>query len=514
MNDIQISKQIGAVTRMVAEASSSDDILERAARAVQDILPGELVAILDLNSGPDGSAQIRRIEQEEPTTAPGRLEGQSIQLDNAAILNHLADTCRTRVLDRSIQLDAELAPLIDALEGDQIRAALLVPIQHSGECQGFLAALSSSTETFTREHRRLARVYGDLLGIALSATQEVTRTRERAEKVEARNRALARELDEHSEDAVHVPWESPAIVELHALAQQVAETDAPVLLVGETGTGKEVMARQIHDWSPRKDAAFVALNCAALPKELIESELFGHAKGAFSGAHADRQGRFEVADGGTLLLDEIGEMPIELQPKLLRVLQEGTFTRIGENVERKVDARIIAATNVDLAQAIKDGEFREDLYFRLNVFPFQLPPLRDRLEDLPILCENILQRIHERTGRGPWKISEAAIRTLSGHEWPGNIRELVNTLERSSVLSRGEEIEIRLVDTGLEVDDDSQDPWPTLDDLTRRYIEKVLRRTQGKIYGDEGAAEILGIRPTTLQSRLKRMGIDREAFAS
>jgi transcriptional regulator with GAF, ATPase, and Fis domain len=261
---------------------------------------------------------------------------------------------------------------------------------------------------------------------------------------------------------------------------------------------------------------FVKVNCAALPSNLIESELFGHVRGAFSGAVRDRPGRFVVASGGTLLLDEIGDMPRELQSKLLRILQEGVLQPVGSDRSVKVDVRIIAATHVRLEEQIERDAFREDLYYRLSVFPIELPPLRERLGDVEQLASTILAGIHLRTGRGPWVLGPDALTALTSHDWPGNLRELVNTLERACILARGREIEIDVLSKrrrtshgALPAALPTANEWPSLEEVERAYIERVLRKTEGRLYGERGAAEILGLPPTTLQSRIARMGIER-----
>jgi transcriptional regulator with GAF, ATPase, and Fis domain len=308
------------------------------------------------------------------------------------------------------------------------------------------------------------------------------------------------------------------------MARQVAVTDSPVLVTGETGTGKEVLARAVHGWSRRADGPWVAVNCAALPRELIESELFGHRKGAFSGADRDRPGRFRLADGGTLLLDEIGDLPSDLQVKLLRALEQGAVEPVGGDGPVPVDVRVVAATHVDLERAVARGRFREDLYYRLHVFPIHVPPLRERLDDLPVLVEQTLERARLRTGRGPWSLTKKDLSRLRRYDWPGNVRELVNVLERARVAAPlGGRLRVELPDSGVGVSGPrrlrtsgaDRDPrgaggsWPTLAEHQRRYIESVLQETGGKIYGEGGAAAILGIPPSTLQGRMRKLGVRR-----
>jgi transcriptional regulator with GAF, ATPase, and Fis domain len=295
----------------------------------------------------------------------------------------------------------------------------------------------------------------------------------------------------------------------------VASTLTPVLIRGETGTGKEQLARAIHRWSGREARPFVKMNCAAIPQGLLESELFGHVRGGFTGATTNRAGRFQTANGGTLLLDEMGELPMDLQGKLLRVLQEGTFEPVGSDKTVKVDVRILAATHVDLEQAIVERRFREDLYYRLNVFPLALPPLRERLDDLPALCASLLRQLEGRTGRRGLRVSDDAVRALRRHGWPGNIRELANVLERAVILGAGKVLGPHDLDLGQpRAGTTSATPSRvpalcTLDDMERIHIRGVLTRTRGRIYGKDGAAAVLGMKPSTLQSRMKKLGVPR-----
>jgi PAS domain S-box-containing protein len=290
--------------------------------------------------------------------------------------------------------------------------------------------------------------------------------------------------------------------------EQVAETDATVLILGESGTGKELVARAVHNLSDRSDRPLVKVNCAALPANLIESELFGHEKGAFTGALNTKIGRFELSDRGTIFLDEIGELPIDLQSKLLRVLQEGEFERLGSSKPKKVDVRVIAATNRDLEAAVQQGTFREDLYYRLNVFPLSLPPLRDRTEDVPLLTRHFLQKYATKFGKDIQSVSNRTVADLQGYHWPGNVRELENIVERAVITSRGKKLQLA-------------NPLPhskptsgatqrvTLEEHEKQYILKILDFTNWRVSGDKGAANILGLKRTTLEARMKKLGISR-----
>lgn len=306
---------------------------------------------------------------------------------------------------------------------------------------------------------------------------------------------------------------SPALRNVSQQIDLVAPTDSTVLVLGESGAGKEVVARELHRRSSRADRPLIKVNCAAIPRELFESEFFGHVKGAFTGALRDRVGRFELADGGTLFLDEVGEVPLDLQSKLLRILQEGEIERIGEERTRRVDVRIIAATNRDLRAESQAKRFREDLYYRLSVFPIELPPLRAREGDIPILAEHFLQQAAQRFGADPPRLTKAAARQLQRYDWPGNVRELQHVIERALILSRGGPLKIDLqpqadeqpVSTArvaAEVLTEEQ-----VRDFERENLRRVLDAAGGKISGPQGAAELMGVKPTTLTSRLKAMGL-------
>jgi transcriptional regulator with GAF, ATPase, and Fis domain len=290
--------------------------------------------------------------------------------------------------------------------------------------------------------------------------------------------------------------------------EQVAATDATVLILGESGTGKELLARAVHNISNRNKRPLVKVNCAALPANLIESELFGHERGAFTGALDRKIGRFELADGGTIFLDEIGELPIELQAKLLRVLQEGEFERLGNPKTMKVNVRVIAATNRNLEQAIEKKEFREDLYYRLNVFPIQCPPLRDRKEDVPLLVKHFCQKYEAKIGKKINHIPQKVMDALIKYDWPGNIRELENIIERALILSRSNSLEYSEW-IPLEKKQDKKISFTTLNDAERQHILIALEKTGWKVSGEKGAAKILGLNATTLEARMKKLGIKR-----
>lgn len=336
-------------------------------------------------------------------------------------------------------------------------------------------------------------------------------------RLEMENQYLQEEINAHGNHH-EIVGESPAVKHLLQQIDLVAATDANVLVTGESGTGKELVARAIHASSPRRDRPLIRVNCAAVPRELFESEFFGHLKGAFTGAVSNRVGRFELADGGTLFLDEVGEIPLELQSKLLRVLQDRQFEPVGDNRTRAVDVRVIAATNRDLRDMVARGAFREDLYFRLNVFPIRSVPLRERLEDIPLLASHFLERASLAFNKPGIRMSLTQVAVLQQYAWPGNIRELQNVIERQTIVSRDGRVSFHEVlapsapSSGPVSSIAQCQPEPTADKDWERQMKlnaiSVLKRTAGKVSGEGGAAQLLGLKPTTLASRLKKWGVD------
>jgi formate hydrogenlyase transcriptional activator len=329
------------------------------------------------------------------------------------------------------------------------------------------------------------------------------------ERLEAHNLYLREEL-QVSRNFEELIGSSASLKKVLSNVERVAPTDSTVLITGETGTGKELIARAIHNLSQRKERALVKVNCAAIPAGLIESELFGHEKGAFTGALTTRIGRFELAEKGTLFLDEIGELPLDLQSKLLRVLQEGEFERVGGIQTIKVSVRVIAATSRDLAQLSKSGRFRPELYYRLNVFPIHLPPLREREGDLRQLAQHFVQKYAAAQGKKIECIPGRLWTILQRYHWPGNIRELQHVIERAVILTDGPEL---IVVDGLDIHSQLAESaqLPTLEELEREHIVRALQHANWRVSGDNGAATILGLKPTTLEARMKKLGIQRSA---
>lgn len=381
------------------------------------------------------------------------------------------------------------------------------PIVQDGEIMGAVVVFRDITQRKKDQSRLLATI------------AEVENLKHR---LELENAYLQEELD--SEFNHHqIIGKSPAVQNILQQVNMVGPTEATVLIHGESGTGKELIARAIHEESQRSNRPLIRVNCAAIPQDLFESEFFGHVKGAFTGAAQDRAGRFQLADGGSLFLDEVGEIPLHLQSKLLRVLQEQQFERIGEAKTREVDVRIIAATNQDLSALVEAGKFREDLYFRLNVFPIHSAPLRQRSDDIPLLTQHFLEKSAARAGKTGLKISLGELEKLQAYDWPGNIRELENVIERQVILAQGDAVKfegLRPRESHSALFETQAEPHRSaviftheeMQNRERRNILAALERCKGKVFGKNGAAELLAIKPTTLASKLSKMHIDARQF--
>jgi formate hydrogenlyase transcriptional activator len=419
------------------------------------------------------------------------------------------------VVDWQDRVDAfPLDPaLVEAWRQLGITSAAGFPLEFRGEYLGvigFLARRRISPEEFA-----LLGIFADQAALAIKNAhlyREVTGYRER---LELENAYLQQAIAEESGHE-GIVGESPALRAVLRKVRQVAPVDTTVLLTGETGTGKELIARALHEGSPRRGRPLIKVNCGAIPQGVVESELFGHEKGAFTGALQRRIGRFELADGGTLFMDEVAELPLDTQVKLLRVLQEREFERVGSHQTQRVDVRLVAATNRDLGQEVAGHRFRADLLYRLNVFPIRIPPLRERPSDIPLLVRHFLAQFQRKLAKPLRAVTPESLARLEGYPWPGNIRELQNVLERACVLSPGPVVEI--VD---ELSPPSPEPSGqappgrtlagivTLEESERLHIRQALAATKGRVDGPDGAAALLGINPSTLRSRMKKLGISR-----
>jgi formate hydrogenlyase transcriptional activator len=388
-----------------------------------------------------------------------------------------------------------------------------VPVIHRGDSIGVLAVASRLASAFNQREAEMLAKIADQMAVTVVNARAFRKLAESRDRLMEEKQYLQEEinLENHFEDIV---GESTGLRQVLKEIETVAPTDATVLIEGETGTGKELLARAVHRLSPRKERTFIKLNCAAIPATLLESELFGHEKGAFTGAIARKLGRLELANEGTLFLDEVGEMPLDLQPKLLRALQEREFERLGGSRPIHVDVRLIAATNRDLGKMMAEKQFRADLYYRLNVFPISAPPLRDRASDIPLLARHFVESHSRRMGKHIETIPEETMDALVRWKWPGNIRELGNLIERAVILTRGPVLYVPL--TELRTADAENDTMSEKRDLRtgeRERILRALREAKGRIAGPKGAAARLGMKRTTLNSKLKQLGIERRAYA-
>ncbi|HLV89345.1 MAG TPA: sigma 54-interacting transcriptional regulator [Candidatus Sulfotelmatobacter sp.] len=409
------------------------------------------------------------------------------------------------------ELESFDAEISRALLGEGLRSLCCVPLMRPHGPLGVFVLGSTRQKAFQAEDLGLLNQVGALLAIALE-------NRKAADEIDALKLRLAEER-KHLGDEVRSQGEFTEIIgeskSLQNVLEQVsvvAASDATVLILGETGTGKELIARAIHRLSTRSGAAFIKMNCAAIPTGLLESELFGHERGAFTGAISRKIGRLELAHGGTLFLDEVGEIPIELQPKLLRVLQDHEFERLGSNRTIHVNVRLVAATNRDLASSVAKREFRNDLFYRLNVFPIRIPALRERREDIPHLVRYFVRKFSQRLNRNIEGISKETMAALEAWNWPGNVRELENLMERSVILSTGQTLHVPLADLGGHREMHGSERDQSLDRAEREHIIRVLRETRGVIGGPQGAARRLGLKRTTLQSKMQRLGITRKDY--
>jgi len=396
-----------------------------------------------------------------------------------------------------------------------VRSFVSVPLIVANEVVGAVTFGDGNTKAFWQDDEVIAdlRFFAELFAnyvLRIRSRQELDEAmnglRRATERLEAENVYLRKEVDlSHGFD--EIIGNSEAIRRCLHLVEKVAATETPVLVLGETGTGKELIARALHERSARSERPLVKVNCAALPANLIESELFGYEKGAFTGAESSKRGRFDLADGSTLFLDEIGEIPVELQPKLLRVLQEGEFERLGGTRTIKVDVRLVAATNRDLGQRVAEGEFRSDLYYRINTFPIELPPLRERGDDVQLLAEHFVRIHSQRLNRDVSAISAHMMRELRRYHWPGNIRELEGVIQRALIASAGSVLD--LADPISPEAESLSSTSPDLKSVEREHIVKVLNDAGWKIAGASGAAAKLGVPPSTLRSKMKKLAISR-----
>ncbi len=432
---------------------------------------------------------------------------------------------------RGTELDRFNIDVIRFLRKEGVQVLCCVPLSTNGRTFGTINLASRNPNAFSATDVELLQQVATQVAIALENALAFREIDALKDKLAVEKLYLEEEIRSEF-NFEEIIGDSPSLRKTLSQVELAAPAGTTVLILGETGTGKELIARAIHNLSPRRERTFVKVNCAAIPAGLLESELFGHERGAFTGALTQKIGRFEFADKGTLFLDEVGDLPIELQPKLLRVLQEQEFERLGSNRSLHVDVRVVAATNGDLAQLVEEKKFRSDLYYRLNVFPLVIPPLRDRPEDVPLLVRYFVQKISRRQNKTVEYVPSDVMDALVNYSWPGNVRELENLIERAVLLSRGQELQVPISElkasrsnfvrsvpgngtAGVIPLGDSPTPVSasgtpaTLEETQRQHILRVLRQTQWRISGPHGAAKLLGIKRTTLQARMRKLGIKR-----
>jgi len=513
MSALDLTRDLKQLVRLAAQGDGLDELLRQGLDGVLRIAPSDMAAILTLDA--DG-------ERLDVRAARGALASPAVRrhgLDLAAFpsIREVLTTRRAHVNFEDDHRHGDGDPYDGVLDLPPGHGCMVVPLVTADRPIGVLTLDRARCEPFSAPVVDLVEIYAQVFALALENAEQKALLLREVHAARERDRLVVESAGDGN--GVLSQSRSPAVRALAERARRVAETDTAVLILGETGTGKERLARAVHDWSPRAQGPFVALNCAAIPAGLLESELFGHVRGAFTGAARDRAGRFVLANGGTLLLDEIGELPLDLQAKLLRVLQEGEVNPVGSDRTVKVEVRVIASTHVDLDAASTTGRFRTDLLYRLNVFPLRLPPLRERVEDLPLLCAALLDTLATRTGRSH-HVTADGLALLAQHTWPGNIRELGNVLERATILTRSSALGPEVLDlprpqaTGPEPAPTArptaeQEDLRTLEEVERAHIRAVLKHTGGRLYGAQGAAKLLGLKPSTLQSRMKKIGVER-----
>lgn len=496
-----------AITNAVLSRLDMDELVSEVAKEIHHYFKIDAISIV-LRGHRKGKLTIHSTHYLDETN-PAH---EQSEVDESGTLSERVFKSKEMLLLNLSERD-ELAPyerMLFQCWGNQIQTLCLLPLMSGNTMLGVLKLAQCEEQAFTTTNLKLLRQIAERIAIALDnalAYQEIHRLKER---LVDENLALTEQLNNVDSEFGEIIGRSDAMYSVLKQVEMVAQSDSTVLILGETGTGKELIARAIHNLSNRNSRRMVKMNCAAMPAGLLESDLFGHERGAFTGASTQRIGRFELADKSSLFLDEVGDMPLELQPKLLRVLQEQEFERLGSNKLIQTNVRLIAATNRDLKKMVADREFRNDLYYRLNVFPICLPPLRERPDDIPLLVKAFTAKIARRMGRNIDSIPAETLRTLSTMEWPGNVRELENVIERAVLLTRGNVLQLSLPEVMIsepslparEIAQDGEDEY--------QLIVRILRETNGVVAGPKGAAHRLGLKRTTLLSRMKRLGIDKD----
>jgi len=478
------------------------DVLKAVARGVRGVVPCAIAAV----ALPDDDGVHMRVEAIDFPDGKGLIqEGLSVLIDGS--MTGRAFKEGHPIVANQIDPRNYTPELYRMLTEEGIRAQCFVPFVSRGRSLGVLGLARREEAGFSQDDIEFLGHVAAQVTIAFENALTYREISELKDKLAQEKLYLEDEIRSEI-NFQEIIGESGVLRNALRKVETVATSDATVLILGETGTGKELIARAIHESSKRKGRTFVKLNCAAIPSGLLESELFGHEKGAFTGAIAQKIGRMELANGGTLFLDEVGDIPLELQPKLLRALQEREFERLGSVRTQKADVRFLAATNRDLSKMVTDKEFRSDLFYRLNVFPIRIPPLRERLDDIPRLVRYFVSKYAKKMDKRIETISTAAMEKLQSWHWPGNVRELENFMERSVILTEGTELHVSLAE--LETLEATESRAASLRDTEREQILKVLRETKGMLSGPNGAAARLGVKRTTLQYRMKKLGISRD----
>ncbi|MEW5284681.1 formate hydrogenlyase transcriptional activator FlhA [Klebsiella michiganensis] len=496
-----------AITNAVLSRLDIDELVSEVAKEIHRYFRIDAISVV-LRSNRKGKLNIYSTHYLD---ASHPVHDQS-EVDEAGTLTERVFKSKEMLLLNLHQHDP-LAPyekMLFEMWDNKIQTLCLLPLMSGNTLLGVLKLAQCDEKVFTTTNLKLLRQIAERVSIAIDnalAYREIQRLKER---LVDENLDLTEQLNNVESEFGEIIGRSEAMNSVLKQVEMVAQSDSTVLILGETGTGKELIARAIHNLSGRNSRRMVKMNCAAMPAGLLESDLFGHERGAFTGASAQRIGRFELADKSSLFLDEVGDMPVELQPKLLRVLQEQEFERLGSNKLIHTDVRLIAATNRDLKQMVADREFRSDLYYRLNVFPIHLPPLRERPEDIPLLVKAFTFKIARRLGRNIDSIPAETLRLLSRMEWPGNVRELENVIERAVLLTRGSVLQLSLPEMSIETEPLAAEVLPEEGEDEYQLIVRVLKESNGVVAGPKGAAQRLGLKRTTLLSRMKRLGINKD----
>lgn len=470
--------------------------------AINEIIPYEMAVILSKEY--DNNLKVRFARG---PLVPEGIRNFEIQLKNRPDLEEVLNIGDVKLVEETKEENHHdtYEGVVDLPTG---HSCMLAPLKVNGDTLGLMTLDHRQCDMFTPQRVHMAKTLSKLIALALAQAVATNSLLNEKETLIYERTSLIGDVSSVVEGLV---GRSPAWLQVIEKIKLVAPTESHVMILGETGTGKEQTAKAIHALSKRSTKPFITLNCSALNYNLAESELFGHGKGAFTGAVSERRGRFELADGGILFLDEIGDLPLEIQPKLLRAIQEGTFERLGSEKTIRADVRIICATNADLETKVKEGKFREDLFYRLNVFPINLPPLRRRKDDIYLLANYFLEKLSAKFSDKKLRLSDQAVKVLQSNNWNGNVRELQNTLERAVILSKDGIINpshLIFEEKSWKKDcEEDKSAIQSLDEETKKIIKKALSITGGKIYGPDGAAALLKLKPTTLQSKMKKLGI-------